>query len=472
MIKYSESKNIRKIDSRWVFRTDLIVESAMNLGDVPNSASDCPVLMDSDGTSPLLLGSTLAGALRAKFEEVWGNKPPHIFGGAQSDSSGNQSPLIVYNSAGNMGNKDIEIRDGVKIDYKTGIAEDHKKYDFEVIPAGTIFPLRFDLIIPLNEKKEDYLKALFSVFKLLENAEIALGMKKSRGLGRVKAKNWSSVEYNFKEKKGWLAWAQSPYEGEKSPIFTLKEMVEKCGFKYDEIPSLKKNYDIVEMDMEIPGEVLIGAQIPELDAPDISHLTSGGVPIISGTSLAGVLRHHAVKVSKMAVSSEVIADTLVANIFGASESDEGSEFASKLVVWESQLKEAKPIRVTRVQIDRFTQGAVDHALFDEEVYSGGQFRLKLELKDPKPEESGLLLLLVKDLKDGMLSVGGTGSVGRGFMKPLKGGKAKIKFASENKEYSVFTDKADEIAIFDKKIKSLNSVKTVVSRGEEEKNVRG
>ena len=470
MIKNSASNNIREIDSRWVFRADLITESPMNLGDIPNSASDSPVLMDSDGVSPLLLGSTLAGALRAKFKKIQVNNP-QIFGGEQSNPNGTQSPLIVYNSIGNMGSKDIEIRDGVKIDEKTGIAEDHKKYDFEVIPAGTIFPLRLDLIIPLNADKELYLKAIFSVFKMLENSEISLGMKKSRGLGRVRTQNWSYVEYNLKKRKGWLKWAQSSNKDNTNSVSTLKEMLEKLGFKYNEISTLEKNCDVVEIDMEIPGEVLIGAQIPELDAPDISHLTSGNVPIISGTSLAGVLRHHATKIAKLVLNDKGNANILVENIFGSSDSNEGDEFASKLIVWESQLKEAKPIRVTRVQIDRFTQGAVDHALFDEEVYSGGRFRLKLELKDPKPEETGLLLLLVKDLKDEMLNVGGTASVGRGFMKPLKGGKAHIKFAGQNNEYSVFTNNADEIAIFDKKIKALNSSKTFISRGEAKKNVR-
>src|SRR5690606_26619435 len=105
---------------------------------------------------PHLPGTTFAGALRsaladhlAGYGEV---EPPQIaalFGGARGDDDGSQSPLIVFDALGHLPEgHGVEIRDGVAISPTTGIAEKGKKYDYEVLPAGTTFPVRVDLLLP------------------------------------------------------------------------------------------------------------------------------------------------------------------------------------------------------------------------------------------------------------------------------------------------------------------------------------
>jgi len=68
-----------------------------------------------------------------------------------------------------------------------------------------------------------------------------------------------------------------------------------------------------------------------------------------------------------------------------------------------------------VAIDRFTQGVVPTALFDEQPYVGGTVHLRFELRNPRDGEIGLLLLVLKDLLTGQLPIGGTSSVGRGVL---------------------------------------------------------
>jgi hypothetical protein len=80
-----------------------------------------------------------------------------------------------------------------------------------------------------------------------------------------------------------------------------------------------------------------------------------------------------------------------------------------------------------VAIDRFTQGAVDTALFDEQTEVGGRAVVRLELRDPREGELGLVLLVVKDLLDGVVPVGGTSSVGRGVLR----GSAFITWPERN-----------------------------------------
>jgi hypothetical protein len=63
------------------------------------------------------------------------------------------------------------------------------------------------------------------------------------------------------------------------------------------------------------------------------------------------------------------------------------------------------------------------ALFDEQVHGGGGVQPQLELRDPRPGELGLVLLVLKDLLSGELAVGGTSAVGRGVLQ----GDAELTF---------------------------------------------
>jgi hypothetical protein len=113
--------------------------------------------------------------------------------------------------------------------------------------------------------------------------------------------------------------------------------------------------------------------------------------------------------------------------------------ASRLVVNESVITGGQPLRQSRVKIDRFTGGAFESALFEEEPLFGvPQTRVQLELllrvpsngnevpaaeQRQRKAEIGLLLLLLKDLWTGDLAVGGEVSVGRGR---LTGHEATLK----------------------------------------------
>lgn len=76
----------------------------------------------------------------------------------------------------------------------------------------------------------------------------------------------------------------------------------------------------------------------------------------------------------------------------------------------------------RIAIDRFTGGAYQGALFNEQpVFPKESTRVVLNMKLHKPEnyEIGLLLLLLKDLWTNDLPIGGTSSIGRGRLKGIE-----------------------------------------------------
>jgi CRISPR-associated protein Csm3 len=83
-----------------------------------------------------------------------------------------------------------EIRDGVAIDRDTGTAKDRHLYNFEIVPAESKF--KFEAIL---ENVEEWQIGLFGIIlKLWERGEIAIGGKKTIGMGFGKLKNISIKE--------------------------------------------------------------------------------------------------------------------------------------------------------------------------------------------------------------------------------------------------------------------------------------
>jgi hypothetical protein len=94
------------------------------------------------------------------------------------------------------------------------------------------------------------------------------------------------------------------------------------------------------------------------------------------------------------------------------------------------------MRPSRVRIDRFTQGVVPAALFDEEPWFAGRACIRMEVRNPHKGEAGLFLLLVKDVISEDLPVGGTTSVGRGVFT----GHARLCFP-DGIQTDIHTDSA-------------------------------
>jgi len=85
----------------------------------------------------------------------------------------------------NLVNDNLEVRTSVKIDYKTGAAEEKLLFTYEAIPRGTV--LAFELIIDSSDEDErkGALQAIEGAFEYLEF--LGVGGMSTRGFGRVKS---------------------------------------------------------------------------------------------------------------------------------------------------------------------------------------------------------------------------------------------------------------------------------------------
>ena len=431
---------VRSLVARWVITVDAVLDSAAHFGGQGDELTDMPLIRDAREGRPLLPGTSLAGALRSHLaDRLAGYMSPEpaevtrLFGGSRGDDLGGQSPLIVFDSLGQLPpDRSSEIRDGVSIDATTGTAEQHKKFDFEVLPPGTVFPLRLELLVENTARESQLLGLLATSLQGLELSELTIGMRRSRGLGRFSARNWRAYRYDLSSANGWLEWLLSdhdhPIPARKAPQTDLGSALRNAhsGAQWQSFEDRRKRL-ICDLFLQQQGGVLVRSPGLTPDAPDVAHLTSGGQPVLPGTGLAGALRSRALRIARIVRGRHADGEHWVEKLFGprTKEKDWADEslWSSRIRISESTLRNGKPLRGSRVRIDRFTQGVVPAALFDEEPWYGGETCIRMELRNPQEGEVGLFLLLAKDLLTGDLPVGGTASVGRGVFT----GRARLRF---------------------------------------------
>ncbi|NCJ07352.1 hypothetical protein GS597_12705 [Synechococcales cyanobacterium C] len=447
-------RNQREIIRRVIVRGCLKLESPTSLGSGDaDSPTDMPLLRDSISQHALLTGSSISGALRNYLRdcehnygarESSGDLATNLFGAIRRDDDGDQSPLIVYDAISTTA-PTIELRDGVKIDSKTGTARDKAKYDLELLAAGTEFPLQFELLVDRQADQNELLQGLAIALQGLENGEITLGMKKRRGFGRCKVSQWQVWDFDLTDlaqSRQWIEYDHwtpgfltEPPAKQSSILDAIKVSLDGLEDRRDRL-TLQATFTINGSLLIRSGQSSIGS------APDVVHLKShrnGELkPVLSGTSLTGVLRHRAERIINTLEKPISIID----EVFGPDFSEDKSKQAkvSRLIVQEAEIKNTHDLVQNRIAIDRFTGGALHGALFDEQPIFGGEFTICLELRQPKDYEIGLLLLLLKDLWTGDLPVGGESSIGRGR---LQGQSAKVLHCHQGQKQEWTIDQIDQ-----------------------------
>lgn len=486
----------REISERIIIEGTLVLETPASLsnGDADGD-TDISLLLDPFESRALLTGTSIAGALRNYLrerlldykqpeEDVYKNADQEIkvglpdvtrlFGCLEDD--GEQSHLIVDDALAHppkgrdgkvlMKNAKpllsplTELRDGVRIDGKTRTAYvDEKgkgaKFDFELLEAGTEFLLRFELLITNYENapsRKELINALTTALNGFETREIHLGGRKRRGYGQCCVNRWTVTCYDLQSSNGLLAWLSSALASFQSATSDKIDSAMKaaCDLEEEIRTTDKRSHFKMTAQFALDSSLLIrsGSALLQGAQPDSVQLHSKrkgkAVPVVSGTSLAGVLRHRALRIANTIANDEQKAARLVEHMFGVdieelkvrnrkrreenkkagkSEPDE-QPFASRLEVTEVEIEAVSPLVQTRVRIDRFTGGAYEGALFDAApVFAQNReqktIEISLMLRSSTASEIGLLLLLLKDLWTSDLPIGGELSIGRGRLWGLE-----------------------------------------------------
>jgi CRISPR/Cas system CSM-associated protein Csm3 (group 7 of RAMP superfamily) len=418
-------------------------------------------------------------AAQTAEREHWASQ---LFGGYRGDDEGDQSPLVVHDAPGQASG--YELRDGVAIDGTSRTADDKKKFDIQLLAAGSVFQLRFELAAgtpkledeattadpeaAYTAQRDTLLRALATVLEGVSQGKITLGARKRRGYGRCSVDTWHVTHYDLQTRSGFLGWLVSERDQpgdwlDSQPEVTAGEIGAALGVKAYKAEGLETV--TLHAEFRLPGALMIRSGFGQADVgPDMVHLRAirpngQSVPVIPGPTWAGVLRHRAEKIIRTLLKSTDPEDQTVRDfvdsIFGPDDLDNyESPFASRLVAAESEILDGHDLVQTRIRIDSLTGGAYESALFDEQPVFGKpetSISLDLTLHIPAGKEEdvteqvkierrrkaeiGLLLLLLKDLWTGDLRIGGESSVGRGrlagYEAVLTVGDEKWRFSAEN-----------------------------------------
>jgi CRISPR/Cas system CSM-associated protein Csm3 (group 7 of RAMP superfamily) len=421
--------------------------SALHVGGLAGGVVDLPLARDGLGRYHVP-GSSLAGALRAWAATRAGwpaETVTWLFGG--SEGSGVGASRLLVEDASVEGAPVVEVRDGVGIDRRHGIAAEAVKFDRMVLPRGT--RLRLELSLELPSGAQDDLDQVRQLLGALATGEVGIGAARSAGLGQVVLVEVRERLERLDSRSGLLRLLRG--EG-----WTTPALPSPSG-----LPDLR-----IEIDWEPDQPVMMAAGLVGASA-DVVPLTSGlGVrhPVLAGTTLKGVLRSQAERIVRTLLGREApgrlleqVRVPLVEHLFGsdgvAAEarpapdgSSQGSangverlgrgailvhecyaEVGIPAASWEAmlaadtpeRLREALPAELERswsqafhIGIDRWTGGAADQLLFSAiEPWDLSWDRLRIEVDRSRlPEEVrepclALLLLVVRDLALGRLPLG-------------------------------------------------------------------
>ncbi|MBO4556701.1 MAG: hypothetical protein J5706_08065 [Elusimicrobiales bacterium] len=431
-----KNKNIdARIVKRYVLKGTVKLESPLLIGGGEGNAFiDINILKDSNG-NPLIPGTSLAGVLLAMSEEKY-----KIFFGKMSkekEKSSQDTQSILSIDDITLKDSEITVRDGVKINRDTGVAEDKAKFDYEAVERGAKGNFKMTLTIRerfKNENSDEFIKILAGMLR----HGIFLGSHTTKGFGKICTEQISLDVYDYSMPEDVKAWLQD----KPCPSNLLD------GQTYSE-NEIAENSFSVEADFVLNSSLIVRTSRYDETYSDVYvdlekiaavQLLSNGDYVIPGSSIRGVICQRAEEILKACGSKNY--ENALKFLFGfASENQkEYTGKKSRLAVEECYISRSngnvKHCKQTRNKIDRFTGGTIEGALFEEipiwnkKGSSQPYIKLRFMIKDCQPWEAGLMMFVLKDLWQSDLAIGGEKSIGRGT---LKGIKAKIIYKTENIE---------------------------------------
>jgi len=437
-----------------VIRGILVAETAISVGSGDSSAvSDNPVIRDFYD-DPFIPGTSLAGVLRSTLDE---KAAALLFGRTGKEgkrNDGEASRLYVSNAwlvgegerpswrnrmAGGKDSiadklKPRILRDHVRIVHGQGSAAEGGKFDEEVIPRGTRFGFELEWRPLKDDQDQDAQKdALKQLLKALEAGYLRIGGSTTRGLGRVTAVQLDA-RILPKASENWLGHATLGLDHK----FKDGDLP-KWDYAVEKEDSVAPAW-LIEVDLETDGPLLVGGGEPT-EAADITCYKE---PVWTGTKLEdrfvipgsafkGVLRHRAQSIAEAVFEDE--ATEIIADLFGPGPEAKADELKRGAVAVDDVLLAAKNEHtqvVPHVAIDRFTGGAVDGALYQEQpIWTAGPQTFKLRITVNPPSDTTLeerhefvLAQALIDLAFGEIRIGHGTRRGNGIIR-LQGGPAGI-----------------------------------------------
>lgn len=331
----------RKIQARIVIEGKLTAATPLHVGGYGEDF-DTDLPLARDGAGQLYVpGTSLAGPLRAwcldafdppdvrwlwGWQKTGGPEDKHI---AQGEKEHASLALVedarVRDARGDLlRDGDVEVRDGVGIDRKWGVAAEQIKFDRAILPRGSVLDLRLSVEV---EDDEDESKAraklnrakavLGHLLQALRGGDVPFGAAKTRGLGRVKLTGAKVLVQERSSRAGII----EVLRGGGTPSSEADLIAAEKSLK----PSATARLE-VEIGWRPRGALMVKSGMEGVGV-DMLPLVSGKdgdvALVLTGSSVKGALRAHAERVARTVLGDEEKFDaqisqmSLVKELFGA-----------------------------------------------------------------------------------------------------------------------------------------------------------
>lgn len=384
--------------------------SPLSVANGEEQYTDSDIIRGADG-KPFLPGTSIAGAFRTYLEQ---KKDESGLMGFSRNEAGRMSALFIEDAY--FENSRVSVRDGVRLQNR--IVEDGGKFDFEIVETGAQTTLNLEYV-KREKDTEDGLALIAKIICGLENGEIRFGAKKNRGLGNVKVVQVYKAEFGSGQSKEWIDFC-----GETDSIRQEK-------YKWDEwreSGQSEEKYVTMSIPLKLNGGISIRKYSAEPGKADFEHITCNGKPVIPGSSWNGAIRARIDEILDELGCGLEKRKKLVNHWFGyVKQGKKGKQEAcqSAIVFGESILEGSTKLIATRNKINRFDASTVDGGLYTEISYYGGTTTLQIKIRKIEGYQGlmGIIYLVIDEIKEGYLAIGGQTAVGRGIF--TQNGEAQI-----------------------------------------------
>jgi len=375
-------------------RITLTTTSALAVGSsAPIPGVNRPIATTPQG-NPWVPPSSIAGALREHLDSC-GLDANQFMGGTLSRRADSSDPdrltpsmIRVMHTALDSAGPDIAQQ--TRINARTGAAAEGSLRTSQQLPPGATITV--DLLI------DGHHHAGSELIDALSSFGPQLGAGTTNGMGRTETTTVAHGLIDLASTSDFVTWMTVGGPDLFSTVATNRLE-----------PSSGRTDHVIHVECEIVDPMLI--------APRIDGNTATSSSILAGSSIKGVFRHRAEFILNSVAESDGIsmasATIALEHLFGCSDRRGRVRFDDAHI--SSPTRERRP----HVAIDRFTGGATDGRLFDEEVIAAGRLTIAITPLDELEQwEVDLLDAVIADVNDGYVAFGARTARGCGTVRVL------------------------------------------------------
>lgn len=419
------------------------------------------VLIHPVDGSPFVQASSLAGVFRNYYEKRNGlDEMQKLFGVSELSENKNASEYgsrVSFSDGTFEGNVTLELRPRVKLNPISGTCdtsivsgtEESAGHKFQTEYIGTGAKFTFQVYLYDIEKQEK----LEEIFSALSQGIVQIGGQKSNGCGYLQIDKLYLKKFDLKTKEGREDWANEDSLREEEYTNITKKICENRIVE-----------DVYEF--EIYGKTENELLVKSIAVTEYGKNTPGSMNIqnakkqyiVPASSLKGAIKSQMKK-----IADYLHCESLISEAFGTGKEKDTQGMVGCLrfydtVVGEKEENDKKALS-HRIHIDKFTGGVMQGSLFTEKnVFGAVHIRIGVKQCENRDKICAILLMALRDLAIGTMSIGGGANVGKGMIEV-----SSIRIQHPKEQVSAEIDfttgtVTDETNVIRKYMKSLETKK--------------